>query len=203
MPKKLVFHFGEKEVAFEMQKIDRSKLYGFKELEVVDENGDQCELATLAGDGKTLIGKGGTGIGYLTADGHWSDKTKLTPVDLEGEKITPVKSSFTAPIELADEITATEFLNHNIRLIYRLASDDIPETLITKLEAGTIFQFDYSYRGGLEADHGFLLTNESNEIFFLVGDATSVEFIGLQQAAPTATEEEETAVDDLMDFGMI
>ena len=205
MAKKLVFHFNDADVAFEMNKIDRSKLYGFKELEVVDDSGDHCELATLAGDGKTLIGKGGTGIGYLTADGHWSDKTQLTPVDLEGDEITPVKSSFSAPIDLADEVTPTEFLNHNIRLIYRLESEEaLPESLVQKLEEGTIFQFDYSYRGGLEADHGFLLTNEAKEIFFLVGDATSVEFIGLQQAAPVAAEEEASpAVDDLMDFGMI
>ena len=37
-------------------------------------------MATLADDGRTLIERGGTGIGYLSVDGDWCDKTDLMPV---------------------------------------------------------------------------------------------------------------------------
>ena len=151
-----------------------------------------------------MIGKGGTGIGYLTADGNWCEKSKLKAVNLEGNEITPVPSSFAAPIPLEAEISIDEYLDHNIRLIYQLDATSGAEPIFEKLKAGSIFKFDYSYRGGLEADAGFLLMNDEQEIFFLVGDPTGVEFKGLQQAAPVAPAED-TDDDEggLMDFGMI
>lgn len=205
MPRTLAFSFGGNAIDFSMHKIDRSRLYGFKELLVLDEQGEPCELNTLAEDGKTLIGKGGTGIGYLDADRNWVEKSNLTAVDLEGNEITPVPSSFSAPIELGEKADTEDLLNHNIRLIYRLESEAIDESLVKELSAGAIFKFDYSFRGGLEADAGFLMHNESGEIFFLVGDSSNVEYVGLQQAAPTASEAtgDDSAADDLMDFGMI
>jgi hypothetical protein len=170
----------------------------------LDEDGDPCELTTLAEDGKTLIGKGGTGIGYVDADGSWVDKSDLTAVDLEGNTIEPVPSSISAPISLGEKVDAEEFLNHNVRLIYRLESEELDEQLVRELSEGTTFKFPYSFRGGLEADAGFLMHNHEGEIFFLVGDASSVEYVGLQQTAPTATDSTgDASADDLMDFGMI
>ena len=205
MPRTLSFNHGGNQIDFEMHKVDRSRLYGFKELLVLDEDGEACELNTLAEDGKTLIGKGGTGIGYVDADGNWIEKSNLTAVDLEGNQIDPVASSFSAPVELSDKADAEDLLNHNIRLIYRLESEALDEALGSALAEGAIFKFPYSFRGGLEADAGFLMHNDSGEIFFLVGDPSSVEYVGLQQAAATATEAtgDDTSTDDLMDFGMI
>ncbi|MEM7782849.1 MAG: hypothetical protein AAF623_05815 [Planctomycetota bacterium] len=203
--KAIQFEYSGSPIEFRMLKVDRSKLYGYKDLEVLDELGNPCELTTLAEDGKTLIGKGGTGIGYLTADGNWCDKAQLKAVDLEGEPIEPVPSSFSAPILLEQESTVDDYLNHNIRLIYRMEFDDCDSNLIQKLKQGTIFQFPYSYRGGLEADAGFLLMNHADEVFFLVGDRTGVDYKTLQQSAPVAPPEEdsESNEDSLMDFGMI
>ena len=210
------FEFAGANLEFNMIKVDRNKLYGYKVLEVLDDQGDACELTTLADDGKTLIGKGGTGIGYLDADGNWSDKSELSPVDLEGKAITPVPSSFSAPIPLAKEISIEEYLDHNIRLIYQLQFNEDQEDgqaaqpqeaqpLVDKLKSGSIFLFDYSFRGGLEADAGIMLVNDDDEIFFLVGDQTGVTYKGLQQSAPVAAEETDSSEEDggLMDFGMI
>ena len=204
MPKPIVFSFQGAETTFGMNKVDRARLYGYKELEVLDDNGDPCELATLADDGRTLVGKGGTGIGYMTADGNWCNKESLRPVDLEGETITPVKSSFGAPIELTDEITFDDYLDHSVRLVYQmdLSENADKDPLVQRIVDGVIFRFRYSYRGGLEADTGFLLANDTGQIFMLIGDRTSIQFTGLQQAALPAGE---TPPDDadLMDFGMI
>ena len=199
------FEFAGTPVTFNMIKVDRNKLYGYKVLDVLDEQGEPCELTTLADDGKTLIGKGGTGIGYLDADGNWSDKSQLKPVDLQGKPIEPVASSFSAPIPLLKEISIEQYLDHNIRLVYQLELSQENQPLIDKLKSGTIFLFDYSFRGGLEADAGIMLINDDEEIFFLVGDNTSVSFTGLQQSAPVATDQGESEDDQagLMDFGMI
>ena len=205
MPKPLVFRFDSHEYAFQLNKVDRARLYGFKELEVKDESDQLCELATLAEDGRTLIGKGGTGVGYVDSDGNWADKSELVPVNLEGDPMEPVASSFQQVIALGPPITVEEFLNHNIRLVYQLVADAAePNRLTQSLAEGSIYQFDYSFRGGLEPDAGFLLRAESGELFFLVGDSTAVDFVGLQQQVMSTAEDE--LVDDadtLMDFGMI
>jgi hypothetical protein len=203
MSKPIKFEFNGAESVFEMHKVDRSRLYGYKQLEVLDDEDRPCELTTLASDGRTLIGKGGTGIGYLDADGNWCEKDQLQPVDLQGNAIAPVPSSFAAPIELVEEATTDQLLDHNIRLIYELEPATLADSLKTKLVAGAVFMFPYSYRGGLEADTGFLLTNAHDDVFFLVGDESKIEFKGLQQPAVVVTGDGDAEDADLMDFDMI
>ncbi len=207
MASPLVFDYEGTSVAMAMSKVDRARLYGFKELRVLDEDGQPCELATLGDDGRKLVGRGGTAIGYLSADGMWCEKADLRPVNLEGETIVPVKSSFGSPIVLDKAVTIEEFLDHSIRLIYHLVpeSPTLPDSLRHRLDAGTIFRFDYSYRGGLEADAGFLIANEQGDCFLLVGDGGAINFVGLQQAAAVGgdTEPEDESDADPMDFGMI
>ncbi len=205
MPRPILFSFQDQETSFGMNKVDRARLYGYRELEVLDEGGRPCQLATLADDGRTLVGKGGTGIGYLTADGNWCEKEDLRPVDLEGETIQPVPSSFAAPIPISQQATFDDYLSHNIRLVYEM---ELPENgdqdrLVQAVLDGAIFKFSYSYRGGLEADTGFLLANQERQVFLLIGDATELHFVGLQQAAVPEADDTSQDVDDLMDFGMI
>ncbi|MEO1617674.1 MAG: hypothetical protein AAFV88_17620 [Planctomycetota bacterium] len=202
MAKPLVFLWGDQELSFALEKVDRSKLYGYKETEVLDESGGRCELATLADDGCTVVGRGGTGLGYVNADGLWCDKSELTPVDIDGQPIEPVASSFNAPIKLFDNVTAEQYLSHNIRLVYHLAIDELDADLDAELRRGTIFTFPYSYRGGLEADAGFLLLGQDDQLFLAVGNPTQAEMIGMQQ--PTSVDEDDVADEmDLMDFDMI
>ncbi|MEM6468900.1 MAG: hypothetical protein AAF802_04975 [Planctomycetota bacterium] len=202
MPKPLIFLWGDQELSFALSKVDRSKLYGYKEVEVLDDSGERCELATLADDGCTVVGRGGTGLGYVDADGSWRDKSELKPVDIDGNEIEPVESSFNAPIKLFDSVSTEHYLSHNIRLVYHLQAESIDADLMAELKRGTIFSFPYSYRGGLEADAGFLLFDSEENLFLAVGNPTQAEMIGMQQ--PVAVEEDDTADEmDLMDFDMI
>jgi len=86
--------------------------------------------------------------------------------------------------------------------VYQLETEAFPESLKQRLTDGTIFKFDYSYRGGLEADAGFLIDNDEGKTFFVVGDPTNVTFKGLQEAV-MATVDDEDLDEDEMDFGMI
>lgn len=203
MAKPLVFRFGQRELSLQLNKVDRARLYGFKEVEVLDEQDRRCELATLANDGRTVIGRGGTGIGYVSADGEWRDKSQLKPVDLEGNEIRPAPSSYSAPVELSTVVSIDDYLQHNIRLVYLLESDDDLADLIEEVQQGAIYKFPYSFRGGLEADAGFLLADEDGQLFMAVGNPTNVEFIGLAQVAAMVEEEDEEEETDLMDFGMM
>jgi hypothetical protein len=202
MAKPLVLQFGDRDLAFAMNKVDRSKLYGYKEVEALDDLGRRCELATLTADGRTVVGRGGTAFGQLSPDGTWRDKGHLRPIDVDGKEIQSVPSSFSAPIKVFDTATVDEYLKHNIRLVYQLSTEGDRADLATELARGTIFKFPYSYRGGLEADAGFLLQGDDGNTFLAVGNPTKVEFIGLQQMA-VAEDDGELDETELMDFDMI
>ena len=133
------------------------------------------------------------------------DKASLTPVDAQGNLIPPVKSSFDAPIALDREATVDELLAHDVRLLYTIDAGAPGEALVAALRAGTIYTFPYSFRGGLQADVGFLLANDAGVPFLLVGEARVAPFVGLRQSA--GLEEEGSGADDAdgddLDFGMM
>jgi len=205
MAKPLVFQFRGQAVEVAIEKIDRSKLYGYVEAEVQDEAGKRCELSTLLGDGHSIVGKGGSAIAYLSADGLWRTRAELKPVDVHGHPITPVKSSFDAPIPLAETATIDEFLSHNVNLIYQiLPAAESPE-LLAELRAGTIFRFPFSYRGGVEASPAFLLLSADGHPFMCVGTPTAIEFVGPTATAPVVAEEQGSSEEeeDALDFSLV
>ncbi len=59
MAKPLVFQWGDRLLAFDMNNVDRSKLYGDKDVEIVDDDERRCELATLAEDRPIVVCCGG------------------------------------------------------------------------------------------------------------------------------------------------
>ena len=205
MAKPLVVEFEGETINLSLSKVERSKLYGYVETEVVDEAGKRCELATLTGDGHSIVGRGGTASAYLSPNGMWRKKAELKPVDLHGKVITPVKSTFDAPVTLDKKATVDDYLSHNINTIYCLTPDEENEALKEELAKGAIFQFAFSYRGGLEASAGFLLQGSDGNMFLCVGVPTAIEFVGLKAAAAVVTEEEAAPVEeeDMLDFSLV
>jgi hypothetical protein len=129
-------------------------------VKVLDEAGDECEIGTLAADGQTLIGKGGTGIGYVTVDGNWCERADLRPVGVDGDTLDPLTSSFKAAIDLVEKITVEEFLDFDVRSVYSLP-DLCDGTLAAEIRGGPIFRFPFSYRGGIEPEPAFLMAKSS------------------------------------------
>jgi len=205
MAKPLVFIRGDRAYAFQLEKVDRTKLYGYVETVVCDEKDRPCELHTIASDGKSIVAKGGTALATMTVDGHWRTRAQLKPTDLHGVPIEPVKSSFDAPQPLSNAVTAEEYLSHNVHLVYRLEAEDDAEDLIRELKTGTIYSFPFSYRGGLEASVGFLLANAEGEPFLCVGTRTAWDFVGLQALVSLSAESDETPADDddMLDFSAL
>ena len=206
MAKPLVFQWRDRQISFQMAKVDRARLYGFKESEVLDDQGQRCELATLAQDGQTVVGRGGSAFGTLTADGTWIEKTQLRPVDAAGQSIQPVPSSYAAPVPLVEHASPEDYLDCAVRSIYLMETTDDIGQLADELKQGTIYRFPYSFRGGLEPDQGFLLANANGELFCAIGKPAKTEFLGLAQAAPAVEDEDSQRADeevDAMDFSMM
>ncbi|MBX9738206.1 MAG: hypothetical protein K2X32_14900 [Phycisphaerales bacterium] len=201
MGKPLVVLLGGVEIPLDLSRVERSDLYGRIEVEALDAKGRPCTLVTLADDGKTLIGTAGTAQAMLTPEGSWIEKSQLIPTDHEGKVVKPVASSYAAPLPLADTATIDEFLSHNIRSVYQIGSDADLSALLKDLKAGTIYRFPYSFRGGLEADVGFLLMAADGTAFLTVGTPTQMPFVGLEESV--ALTEDESEDDGEIDFSMM
>ncbi len=196
MGRKLEFIYGNETFVVEINKVDRTKIYGRIVTETYDANEKKCTLASLARDGRTIIPMGGTASGYVNAEGIWIERDELVPIDRDGVEIKEVPSSFSAPTNLTEEISIEEFLDHPIRLSYHLSDEGITDALAEKLKDGTIFKFPFSYRGGVYYDPAFLMTDLDGELWMLIGHTSDIAFVGYEQAAICAARAEELGEDD-------
>ncbi len=205
MSRALTFRRGTLDLEFGLERIDRKKLYGYVDNEVLDTKGRPCEMALLGGDGRTLVGRGGSAILMLDPDGNLVDKDKLTPVDDDGKPLSRVPSSFAAPIELSTRASVEDLLSHNIKAVYALTPPMGADALVAELQNGTIYTFPFSFRGGLDADAGFLLTSSEGLPFLLLGKPTRLEFVTPNDFSEPEldAEDAEDESDEDMDFAMM
>ena len=206
MARALTFRHGGAELAFGLEKIDRKKLYGYIEPEVQDSTGQPCELLMLGSDGRTLVGRGGSSLLMLDADGKYATRGELRPVTVGGDPVTRVPSSFDAPIDLSTPATVDALLAHNIKAAYALTPPMGATDLLRVLRQCAIFTFPFSYRGGLDPDVAFLLVNSDGAPFLLLGKPTHLEFVSLSQIADPEEDEAPDSADgddDDMDFAMM
>lgn len=207
MPRSLTFQFRNAQFEAELIKIDRSKIYGSVDVKTHDHEGAEADLFSLARDGRTLIGLGGTGSGYINKDGFWVETGERTPVDFEGDPVEVVESSFAAPIELTEKVDEATLLDHPVRLAYNLDGAELPEGLKADLDGGSIYHFGFSYRGGPVADPAFLLTDTDGDLWLLIGNEAEVDYRNFKQvaicAAAATDEVEDDSEDDNFDFDML
>ena len=201
MPRALKFSFENKEFECELNKIDRTKLYGSVDIETKDSDGNPCGLATLANDGKTLIPYGGTAFGYVNDDGLWVERSELSPVNLSGEELETLPSSFDLTIALDREASLEEFLDCGARLCYSLGTDtELPSALVKTLVAGTIYRFEFLYREGVTTDPAFIMATPDENLWMMVGNPSQIDFVGLDQAAVTFNSDTDDAEDEIDEF---
>jgi hypothetical protein len=202
--KPLVLRVGGRDIAVQLEKVDRSRLYGWVDTEALDETGRPCELATLAQDGRTLVGEGGRGLAMLSPDGRWVDRKELRPIDMNGDPLEPQPSSFAAPVDLVEPASVDDYLEHNVRACYLLDPVDDASPLVAALEGGKILRFPFSFRGGLAPDVGFVLQGADGGLFLAIGQPSELHYAGLENESAAVEEEElEPGEGEELDFGML
>jgi hypothetical protein len=209
MARSLTFKHSGKSFDAELVKVDRKQLYGSVRVITQDANKRKCTVATLGSDGRTLIPRGGTALGYVNTEGDWISRDQLQPVSLAGDPVQEVPSSFDGPITLDNVVSATELLDHSVRLTYQLDMQSLaPKAFLTSLNKGNIYQFGFSYRGGVAHDPAFIFSDSDDTVWMLVTQANDVQFVSLEQAAlcagePIADEIDNEDEGDGLDFGML
>ncbi len=194
----------DKAYPFNVIKLDRKKLYGWKDIVAYDSAGEECVRADIDPSGAFIIPKGGKALGILDKNGNWVERKELQAVYQDGQTAMLLPSSFDQPIPLTRRASLEEFLDHTIEYVYLLEPNETATELVKQVSTNEeLFTFTYNYRAGYEGSAAFLVESKGN-LFLLVGYPTQFEFIGLEQIAEFNTEEEESAEqEEELDFSMM
>jgi len=204
MARKLSFTIPtiKKDFTAAITKVDRSKIYGETSIEAFDEDGNLCEIVSIANDGQTLFGKGGIAFATRNEEGDFVNKSELIPVTEDGEAIEEVPSSFDNPIEIVEKATVEDYLSHQVKSVYLLEDVENYDVLVNLLKNGDIFKFPFSYRKGIIVDTAFLLANEAGTPFMIITTPSDFEYLGFKDSSPL-DEETDFEEESLLDFGSL
>lgn len=195
--------FNGKTFSLGIQKIDRKKIYGYTVVEVKDEQDSKCNLASISDDGKYILSKGCVGYTTLNDKNEYVPNTGIKMVDLDGNDLTKIPSSFDLDEIVLEKSSLSDYLKMHIKSVYQLNPENEEvdfNALITLLKAEKVLRFRFNYRTDYDADDAFLL--ESNgSVFMVIGQISPFEFIGLEKTPEEEIIDEED--DDDFDFGML
>ncbi len=199
MAKPIIVSLGGVQSRFDHEKLDRAKLYGRRQRQVLDPGGQRCERAELTRDGTLLVRSGMTAQGYFDEQGTWIPSSKLVGLDADGNPVKEVPSTLGEPQTLSGPVDPTEVLDLAVRSVYVLSPEGLDPKLEAELKAGKVYKFTFCYRGGYAAETAFLVGNGAG-YFALVGVPSQTEWIELQTViAETADDADD---DEELDFEM-
>jgi hypothetical protein len=199
MSKVLTFTLGGKSFSLAPEKIDRKKIYGWQEKLVFDDDGKECTLAYTDDTGTLVMPKGGVGLGIVSPEGEWVERSSLKAQTLDGDDAALIPSSYDVPNALSKKVNSEEFLDYTITAVYQLGED----TAFCAALGDDIYTFEYIYRDGYETTTAFVLQS-NGAAFMLLGYETGIEMLDLNQTAEIDAEDENPDEDEeVIDFTMM
>ena len=201
MAKSIVVKLGDETSAFSFSRLDRAKLYGYKERQIIDADGQRCSSAYLTSDGAALIPGGGLAMLYVDDNFSTIERSALMTVNDEGA--TPPLRPSTLGVEQALEgpVSPQHLLDHIIHTVYQLSAEQLGAALAAELEAGKIYSAPFSYRDDYQLQALFLAKGDG-ALFALIGTPTNFEFVRRDAIVEESQLEEDDLSDDL-DFSMM
>lgn len=198
MAKALIFILANQEFSTTPVKLERKKIYGWTETVATDRAGEVCESAYLSPYDALIIPSGGLAIGAVDSEGRWIDKSKLTAYSSDGTTPLPVlPSSFDCPINLDVKATVEEFLDNDWEAVYQISDGGLAGAI-----GDDIYKFDFSYRGGVNHNNGYLLATPSG-LFLFSGDCQEFKMVGLaEETSIDETDDTDIEAIDELDFSM-
>jgi hypothetical protein len=199
MAKVLTFTLDGKSFSLTPEKLDRKKIYGWQEKLVFDDDGKECTLVFTDDTGTLIMPKGGVGLGIVSPEGEWVERSSLKAQSLNGGDATLIPSSYDVPNVLSKKVSGEEFLDYTITAAYHLEGDGA----FCAALGDAIYTFDYIYREGYETTAAFVLQSKG-AVFLLLGYETGIEMLDLDQTAEIDIEDEDADEDEeAIDFTMM
>ena len=199
MARQVEFIINGISVTSELKKVDRKKIYGWSTVEVFDENGSKCKLASIS-DGVHVLPSGSSSLLKFNDKGESVSTSDLVGFNHKGEKVEKVPSIYDGKVELK-ESTIDDYLSLAVKTVYQLNMED-NTTMLSELKDGKVFSFVFNYRADYEGDEAFLISN-GETAFAVIGKVTDLEFIGLNDNETELVELEDNAQEEEeLDFAM-
>ena len=198
MAKPIIVSLKNKNSIFQLKKIERKKLYGFRKRLAIDENNDECKRASLTEDGEVLIKSGMTSQGWFVEGGKQIESNEIGAIDENNNELYLIPSTLGINQDLEGPMNPKDLLDLSVTASYSIIPDEISDDLKISLEKGEIWKFNFNFRADFRMETSYILKNESG-YFVIVGVANQANFLSLN--APPPQEEEEEEEDDL-DFEM-
>ena len=199
MAKGLVVSLAGHVSSFQLEKLERSKLYGVRRRLAVDAKGRTCSRASLTDDGQVLLRAGMTAQGWFDTDGRQVEQKAIGAEDQDGTALDLIPSTLGVEQPLEGPVDAREVLDLALTAVYRIAVESVDESLAKSLAEGKVWRFPFNFRPDYRRETGYLVQN-ADGIFALVGVPAPAQFLEPQAPPPPAEDNDDDA--DL-DFEMM
>ncbi len=199
MPKGVVVAHNGKVSSFQIEKVERAKLYGVRRRLAIDEKGRTCARAALTDDGQVLLRAGMMAQGWFDTDGRQIEQKDIGAEDEDGKLLELIPSTLGVEQPLEGPIDPKEVLDVSITAVYCIAPEQLDEQLAASLAAGEFWRFSFNYRPDYRSETGYLVQN-ADGIFALVGLPAPAAFLEPQAPPPQAEDDDD---DGDLDFEMM
>lgn len=190
MAKGVVVALDGKVSSFQIEKIERAKLYGVRRRLAVDAEGRTCSRASLTDDGQVLLRAGMTAQGWFDTDGRQVEQKAIGAEDADGKLVDLVPSTLGVEQSLEGPIDAREILDLSLTAVYRITPEELDEALAKSLSNGQLWRFAFNYRPDYRSETGYLVQN-GDGIFALVGTPAPARYLEPQAPPPPVDDDEE------------
>ena len=199
MAREILLNLNKKKSTFEISKIDRKKLYGFKKRLFLDEKGEECSKANLEEETGIVFVNSDISSCYLDHKGNYIEKSDLEAINENGKKVKKEDSTIGKEVNL-NSITTEDALNLKVNSVYHLEPKEFDKNLKSKLDKGEVFSFPFNYYADFKLEDGIILKSEK-EYFALIGRKTSCHWVG--ENSDDLPEDVEEFEDNDLDFEMM
>ena len=199
MAREILLNLNKKKSTFEISKIDRKKLYGFKKRLFLDDKGEECSKANLEEETGIVFVNSDISSCYLDHKGNYIEKSDLEAINENGKKVKKEDSTIGKEVNL-NSITTEDALNLKVNSVYHLEPKEFDKNLKLKLDNGEVFSFPFNYYADFKLEDGIILKSEK-EYFALIGRKTSCHWVG--ENSDDLPEDVEEFEDNDLDFEMM
>jgi hypothetical protein len=188
--KGLVLTLDGKTSSFQIEKVERAKLYGFRRRLVVDDTGRTCSRASLTDDGQVLLRAGMTAQGWFDTDGRQVEQKAIGAEDADGRLLELVPSTLGVEQALQGPVDAREVLDLSLTAVYRITADALDESLAQSLAEGQFWRFPFNYRPDYRSEIGYIVQNPEG-IFAIIGTPAPAQYLEPHAPPPPADDDED------------